>query len=137
MDTSKGTSNLNKSVKACLKASGQTGASNTMSITDANTTVSVRYSPATHRALIALQCAKNFRPFNMVTDDDYIREVFMLRPNTHIPDPATISRDIKHIYNEMSVHVKGYFKVNPIYINYAQISESLATGKQWTHTSCA
>ncbi|KAF5315255.1 hypothetical protein D9619_006958 [Psilocybe cf. subviscida] len=74
-----------------------------------NTLPSGQYTYATHRALIALRCAKNFRPFNMVTDSDYILEVLLLRPGTKIPDPSTVSRDIKHIYEQMALHVKNYF----------------------------
>ncbi|KAF8960255.1 hypothetical protein BDZ97DRAFT_1622453, partial [Flammula alnicola] len=106
--TSEGTSNLVKTMKACLMAMGHSIPSQFSQDLDA---AMVIYSPAGHRALIALRCAKYSRPFNMVTDDEYVREVMMLRPNTIIPNPSTISRDIKLIYSEMSKHVRSYFRV--------------------------
>lgn len=68
------------------------------------------YSVAAHRALIALRCAKNHRPFNSILDDDYQTEVEMLRPGTILPHPITISRDIQVIYIEMAKTVRDYFK---------------------------
>ncbi|KAF5311813.1 hypothetical protein D9619_002319 [Psilocybe cf. subviscida] len=106
--TSEGTGNLKKAMDVCLKSLGQSNHSQMASDTT-NTLPSGQYTYATHRALIALRCAKNFRPFNMVTDSDYILEVLLLRPGTKIPDPSTVSRDIKHIYEQMALHVKNYF----------------------------
>lgn len=111
--TSEGTGNLKKAMDVCLKSLGQSNHSQMASDTT-NTLPSGQYTYATHRALIALRCAKNFRPFNMVTDSDYILEVLLLRPGTKIPDPSTVSRDIKHIYEQMALHVKNYFLVRLI-----------------------
>lgn len=71
----------------------------------------ISYTPAAHRGLIALRSAKNNRPFNAVLDEDYIREVQMLRPGAVLPSPITVSRDINLIYTEMSRKVKEYFMV--------------------------
>lgn len=108
--TSEGTGNLKKAMDVCLKKSGQFYSSHsTLSTKTASTGP---YTYATHRVLIALRCAKNYRPFNMVSDEDYIAEVCLLRPGTKIPDPATISRDVKRIYEGMALHVKKYFLVS-------------------------
>jgi hypothetical protein len=63
-----GTKNLQDGVNACNKCLGvvsgyatqRTGAS---------------YSPAGHRTMIAMCCAKNHHPFNSVLDEDYQAEV--------------------------------------------------------------
>lgn len=104
--TGEGTSNLVRTMNICLEAQGITPLRNT------NTTIP--YSVAAHRALIAMRCAKNSRPFNAVLDEDYIAEVAMLRPGTILPSPITVSRDINEIYLEMSHHVKSYFSVSGI-----------------------
>jgi len=104
--TAEGTSNLVRTMNICLDAQGLTRGSRKV-VTDA-----IPYSPAAHRALIALRCAKNSRPFNTVTDEEYQLEVSLLRPNTTIPSPITVSRDINTIYLQMSRHVQQYFKVS-------------------------
>jgi hypothetical protein len=106
MATSYGTKNIRDSVKHCDKFSG----ASTLSPAGKRD-VSQTYTPAAHRALIAQQCAKNCRPFNSVTDKDYVAEVEMLRPGTTIPSPSTVSRDVKAIYAEVSKLVRAYFLV--------------------------
>lgn len=104
MKTAEGTKNLQTGIAACNGRFGidppSVGSSN-----------SPAYSPAAHRALIALRCAKNCRPFNSVLDEYYQQEVQMLRPGTTIPHAITVSRDICAIYLDMSKHVRAYFKV--------------------------
>jgi hypothetical protein len=100
-----GTKNLQVGVTACNKHFG---------VTSGDTPVrraGVPFSPAAHRTLIAMRCAKNHRPFNSVLDEDYRTEVEMLRPGTIVPSPVTVSRDIKAIYVEMSKSVRNYFVV--------------------------
>ena len=106
--TAEGTSNLVKTMNACLRAQGITPKKRQ---TEA---IIFPYSPANHRALLALHCARSNRPFNIVTDPNYQDEIMMLRPNTIIPNPSTVSRDLKMIYLEMSKHVWGYFEVRSI-----------------------
>ncbi|EJD08420.1 uncharacterized protein FOMMEDRAFT_68048, partial [Fomitiporia mediterranea MF3/22] len=72
---------------------------------------SLAYSEATHRALLALRCAKYNRPFNFVRDKYYSLEVEMLRPGTTLPSPDTVSGDIKSLYQGLSIQVRNYFKV--------------------------
>ncbi|KDR68281.1 hypothetical protein GALMADRAFT_35039, partial [Galerina marginata CBS 339.88] len=103
--TGEGTSNLVKTRNACLKSQG-------IAQGPARIKTAVAYSPATHRTLLALRCAKNQRPFNSVADEDYLLEVSMLRPNTVVPKPITVSRDINKIYIEMSKLVREYLSVS-------------------------
>jgi hypothetical protein len=100
--TSGGTSNLQLGVAQCNKRHG-------ISSTQVSKS-GPPYSEAAHRALIALRCAKNHRPFNSVLDDDYQTEVQMLRPGTKVPHPMTVSRDVNAMYFEMSKHVRNYFQ---------------------------
>ncbi|KAF8806861.1 hypothetical protein BYT27DRAFT_7068410, partial [Phlegmacium glaucopus] len=72
---------------------------------------SIPYTPETHRALIALRCAKHSRPINSILDDDYRTEVEMLRPGTPIPHPTTVQHDLVSIYIHMSTFVMNYFMV--------------------------
>ncbi|KAG1771677.1 hypothetical protein EV702DRAFT_1136563 [Suillus placidus] len=67
MQTAQGTKNLNRGVKECIQRRGistqgpdATGAQQTLS-----SSVS-KYTPQAHRALIAMRCAVNKRPFNFV-----------------------------------------------------------------------
>ena len=106
MATGYGTKNMRDSVKKCDKQSGV----DTLAPVE-KPAVSQPYMPAAHRALIAQRCAKNHCPFNSVTDEDYIAEVEMLRPGTKVPSPATVSRDVKAIYAEVSKLVRTYFMV--------------------------
>jgi len=106
--TSEGTSNLVKTMNACLRAQGLTPKKRLV-----ETTI-IPYSPANHRALLALRCARSNRPFNIVTDPDYQDEIMMLRLNTIIPNPSMVSRDLKLIYLEMSKHVRRYFEVRSV-----------------------
>ncbi|KIJ06879.1 hypothetical protein PAXINDRAFT_58178, partial [Paxillus involutus ATCC 200175] len=69
------------------------------------------YTPARHRALIAMCCAVSRRPFNIVKDAQYVQEVELLRPGTVIPSPTTVLRDVTKIYKEGAKQVKEYFKV--------------------------
>ncbi|KIO18117.1 hypothetical protein M407DRAFT_48613, partial [Tulasnella calospora MUT 4182] len=69
------------------------------------------YTPAGHRALIAIRCARSHRPTNMVADPEYLLEVNLLRPGTIVPSPATVACDIKDIYLAASAKVKDHFKV--------------------------
>ncbi|KAF8498977.1 hypothetical protein F5888DRAFT_1611584 [Russula emetica] len=103
MSTGHGTKNIQDAVKACNKRVG------TVTGTTAAKSTGQPYSTAAHRTLIAMQCAKNHRPFNSVLDEDYRAEIEMLRPGTVLPSPQTVSRDIKSIYAEMSKNVWNYF----------------------------
>ncbi|KAF8958351.1 hypothetical protein BDZ97DRAFT_1668734, partial [Flammula alnicola] len=102
---------LVRTMNICLEAQGLT-TGGTSRMDDGSATIP--YSQAAHRALIALRCAKNSRPFNIVDDEDYRTEVQMLRPGTTLPRPKTVSRDINSIYLELSQHVRQYFIVSLI-----------------------
>lgn len=106
MKTSEGTTNLQTGIALCNARRG-------VRINSAQPSENqpLVYSVAGHRALIALHCARSNHPFNAICDEDYQREVQMLRPGTILPSPHTVSRDIRAIYIEMSKHVREYFKV--------------------------
>ena len=77
---------------------------------------SIPYTPETHRALIALRCAKHSRPINSILDDNYRTEVEMLHPGTALPHPTTIQRDLISIYIHMSTFILNYFMVKLIFL---------------------
>jgi len=104
MGTKDGTGNLRRTLTKCL---GQP-----QSEIQPHPTEDVPYSPAAHRALIALRCAVSKRPFNSVSDPFYAQEVHMLRPGTKLPSPSTVSRDVAAMYENGSEIVKQYFSVS-------------------------
>jgi hypothetical protein len=112
MSTGHGTKNIQDGVKACNKHAG------TVTDTTAVKSTGRPYSPAAHRTLIAMRCAKNHRPFNSVLDEDYQAEVEMLCPGTVLPSPQTVSCDIKAMYAEMSKNVRNYFMVMQSFLRY-------------------
>ncbi|TEB34430.1 hypothetical protein FA13DRAFT_1918268 [Coprinellus micaceus] len=105
LKTSSGTRNLNAGAKACNRRLGASmaAASSSRSI--------IPYSSANHRTILALRCSKSMRPFTFVQDPLYQAEVDMLRPGTQLPDPTTVSRDVKLLYKHLAPHVSSYFKV--------------------------
>jgi len=108
---SQGTTNLQNAVKVCNRRRGVI----TSPLARSGPPAPV-YSEAGHRALIALRCAKLQRPANMVVDPEYKQEVEMLRPGTIIPNPSTVARDIRELYNEGSKQVRAYFSVSIVSI---------------------
>ncbi|KAJ7799974.1 hypothetical protein B0H14DRAFT_3786870, partial [Mycena olivaceomarginata] len=116
MKTSEGTANLKRTSQQCNNRRGVVdtdGDTSKNAQQDLFRSVS-RYTPARHRALIALRCAASHRPFNMVRDDFYLEEVELLRPGTIVRSPETVSKDVQTLYQEGSKRVKEYFKVRSI-----------------------
>ncbi|KAJ7829498.1 hypothetical protein B0H14DRAFT_2366573 [Mycena olivaceomarginata] len=111
MQSSQGTGNLGKGEKDCNARRGVNGDTNKNAQQDLFGSVS-RYTPARHRALIALRCASSHRPFNSVADPYYLEEVELLRAGTKVPAPITVSRDVQILYREGAKKVKEYFKVS-------------------------
>ncbi|KAF8151170.1 hypothetical protein K438DRAFT_1512742, partial [Mycena galopus ATCC 62051] len=110
--TSEGTKNLKRTLEQCCDRRGVDPGGDTSKNAQQDLFQSVsRYTPARHRALIALRCASSHRPFNSVRDEFYLEEVELLRPGTHVPSPITVSRDVQTLYKEGSRRVKEYFKV--------------------------
>jgi len=107
--TGDGTTKFLKDVRACEEKQGiyQPQLAST----------SVPYTPETHRALIALHCAKHSRPINSILDDDYRTEVEMLHPGIALPHPTTVQRDLVNIYIQMSIFVMNYFVVEFIFFH--------------------
>lgn len=108
MNTGAGTSNLLAGIRACDKRHGIDSLS-ALSTAKPGKVVNITYSEAAHRALIALRCARNQRPFNIVNDPLYEAEVRMLRPGTTLPSAETVSRDTQLLYHEISRSVKDHF----------------------------
>ncbi|KIM37134.1 hypothetical protein M413DRAFT_423594, partial [Hebeloma cylindrosporum] len=102
---------LQKAADSCLRKQGIERQKNTSA--DA-----IPYSESGHRVLIAMRCAKQSRPINSVLDEDYLREVEMLRPGTKVPHPTTVQRDLIHIYEHASTWVMNYFLV--YFIDYPE-----------------
>jgi hypothetical protein len=69
------------------------------------------FSPARFRALLALWCARNHRPFELVEDELFNAFVDKLRPGTSLPDSTTISRDVKAVYSHNMHAIRSYFQV--------------------------
>lgn len=117
MQTGHSTSNLARGLHECNLRCGvdnkTTGAQTQQTI---ERSIS-EYTSARHRALITLCCAVSKWPFNMVKDSLYAQEVALLRPETVLPSPSTISHDVNQIYVDSSNHVKDYFSVCPIFNN--------------------
>lgn len=109
-ETSHGTKNLQRTLAECNRRRGVDTDSSTNAQQTLHGSIS-RYTPARHRAVIALRCASSHRPFESYADPFYLQEVELLRPGTKVPTPSTISRDVKTIYAQASKHVKDYFKV--------------------------
>lgn len=113
MATGTGTGNLQHGINACKDKhprTTQSGANHAnLASSSADPTPSL-YTPAGHRALIAIRCARSHRPANMVTDPEYLLEVEMLHPGTIVPSPSTVARDINAIYLAASEKVKDHFK---------------------------
>lgn len=105
--TGNGTTNLQKRMDTYLKKLG-------FEHEKKRDETTIPYSPEAHRALIALCCAKSSCPINSVLDDDYQREVQMLRPGTKLPSANTVQRDLINIYTHMSIYVMNYFLVRLI-----------------------
>jgi len=112
MKTGDGTKNLARAIVECNERRGVT--SDDLSSVGAQQTIEKsvsEYTPAKHRALIAMRCCVSKRPFNMVRDPHYAEEIRLLRPGTDIPSPATVSRDVNQVYTLGSKQVKEYFLV--------------------------
>ncbi|KAF9789383.1 hypothetical protein BJ322DRAFT_980892, partial [Thelephora terrestris] len=105
LDTSQGTSNLERSRKKCQRLRGEDASSS------APAPPPPAYSRSKHHALIAARCASSRRPFNSVSDPYYIQEVQMLCPEANLPSPQTVSRDVLAMYSFGAEAVRNYFLV--------------------------
>lgn len=112
MRTAHGTKNLARGIDQCNERWGVTSGDpgDPSTVGEQQTTESVsEYTPARHRAIIAMRYSVSKRPYDMVRDPLYVDEIQLLRPGTVIPSPATVSRDVNQIYKVGSKHVKEYF----------------------------
>lgn len=127
--TGDGTQNLIYSAKACDRRRGILVPSARNS--DPNRQ---EYSFARHRAILAIRCARDCCSFESVVDDLHQEEVQLLRPGTALPCAATISNDVKRIYQDSSVGVARYFKVfihHLIYYNYVVDLDTSHIASSW------
>jgi hypothetical protein len=69
------------------------------------------YNEARHRAICAIRCAANKRPFASQDDRWYRAEVELLRPGTIPPSSKTVERDLGILYSEFAKVVRWYFEV--------------------------
>ena len=129
LETSQGTSNLERSRKKCQQLRGEDMSSSTRTLPPPT------YSRSKHHALIAARCASSKRPFNSVSDPYYIQEVQMLRPETILPSPQTVSRDVLTMYLSGARAVHDYFSVCNFSFSDVPIPTDYAEA-QWCHPSC-
>jgi hypothetical protein len=81
-------------------------------ITTKQTRPAEPYSPAFHRALLALWGAFSHRSFDSLTDKFHQAEVEYLRPGTKLPSSVTLSRDIKLVHAQYVPKIREYFQVS-------------------------
>ena len=104
--TGDGTQNLLVSARACEQRRGVT-----TDHSPSNPTNGLEYSPAAHRAILAIRCARDRRSFDSVVDDLHRQEVELLHPGTRLPCSVTVSNDVRHIYEDASDAVARYIQV--------------------------
>ncbi|KAG8747952.1 hypothetical protein FRC11_012206, partial [Ceratobasidium sp. 423] len=69
-----------------------------------------QFSLARFQAFLALWCARNHRPFEMINDDLFAAIVNELRPGTLLPDSTTLSRDVQSLYQQNMQAIRHYFQ---------------------------
>jgi hypothetical protein len=103
-----GTKNLKEAVRRCNERRG---------VPDDSTTIPApEYSDARFRALLVMWCAASRQPFYALRDPVFLDIVSLLRPGTSVPSPQTTSRDVTHIYNQISLSVRDRFQVMISYL---------------------
>ena len=78
MQTGQGTKNLSHGVTECNHGRGVTNAASAAGAQESIEQSVSEYTPARHRAMIAMRCCVSKWPFNMVKDPYYIEEVNLL-----------------------------------------------------------
>jgi hypothetical protein len=79
--------------------------------TSASSSTIRQFSSARFRALLALWCARNHRPYELVQDELFGAIIDELRPGALLPDSTTLSRDVKGIYHHNMASIRQYFEV--------------------------
>ncbi|KAL1697947.1 hypothetical protein EV121DRAFT_218878 [Schizophyllum commune] len=103
LKTKDGTQQLIRTAQLCDKARG---------VVVPHASIPIPYSRIAHRTLIALRCAVNHRPFEIVQDPFYIQEMQMLHPGIQLPSPKTVSRDVQRLYKGLGVYFQQYIRVS-------------------------
>lgn len=106
-----GTRNLLVSARACDAARG-------VSVSLSSDDEVPSYSVARHRAILAIRCARDRRSFESVVDDLHQQEVQLLRPGTELPCSATVSNDVRHIYEDASVTAARFLQVRVLVLSF-------------------
>ncbi|CAE6455658.1 unnamed protein product, partial [Rhizoctonia solani] len=110
--TGDGTRNLLSTARACDNRRGvPSGVDPTGRVSIIGS--DLEFSEALHVALLAIECARDHRPFSSVTSDLRQAEVQLLRPGTQLPTAATISNYVRRIYIGASVDVAEYLQNIP------------------------
>ncbi|KEP46987.1 hAT family dimerization protein [Rhizoctonia solani 123E] len=101
-DTSNGTGNLKTSMESCRARNNQCNKPNGIPSTP--------FSYAMHLAIIVMLCAYHYLPFAGVLHDLIRRHVQLLRPGTSMPNPTTVSRTTRLVYEKQAEKVRTYFQ---------------------------
>ncbi|QRV78731.1 AC transposase [Ceratobasidium sp. AG-Ba] len=109
--TSSGTNSLKRTAEACDKRSIAHKLIASGSFTRP-------FSAARFRAILALWCARNHRPFELVRDELFGQLLDELRSGTIAPNPSTLSWDVQAIYQHNMDAVRQYF-MNIDYVHLA------------------
>ncbi|EJD41570.1 hypothetical protein AURDEDRAFT_68674 [Auricularia subglabra TFB-10046 SS5] len=96
METSSGTGNIGVSARNCDKRRGVPSGQKQKQLT-MDQAVS-KYSPALHRAILAMRTSVSNRPFNALEDKYYRQEVELLWPGTKLPHRTVVSKDVKYLH---------------------------------------
>ncbi|KAJ7495277.1 ribonuclease H-like domain-containing protein [Mycena latifolia] len=94
--------------------------------------VAVPYNEARHRAICAIRCAANKRPFASQDDHWYRLEVELLRPGTIPPSSKTVERDVGTLYTEYA-KVKRARRIHTVVDGWTSPIDTsyLGCGLQW------
>jgi len=103
---SSNTSNMGVTAQTCIRRDPHRNITHSG---DPSTSGSI-YSPARHRALLALRSAASKRSYNIVNDPWYMAEVEMFRPGTIIPSADTVAEDLHRLYLGYAPLVRKYFE---------------------------
>lgn len=72
------------------------------------------YSVARFRYLLAMWCARCYRPFNIVKDDELVEIFTMLYARIDVPHPITVSCDVKEIFRISKENVAKVLQVSSV-----------------------
>ena len=62
-------------------------------------------------------CARRYRPFNIVKDEELVEIFTMLYARVAIPHPITVSRDVKEIFRISRENVSKVLQVRSVILS--------------------